>query len=135
MVTPRDKCERCFTHSKNSLGSRCSTLSFSRTFISSQVVFCVSHTSVVSVPRTARAFSRACVKQATMDEPLSGSRTMKSITSLRETSPYFSSNAGCNSEMPSTARHPCSAASADCGSSCVCMFTSSMRAVFSARSV
>ena len=35
---------------------------------SSQVVFCVSQASVVSAPRTARAFSRAARRQDTMDD-------------------------------------------------------------------
>ena len=47
---------------------------------SSQVVFWVSHTSVVSVPRTARAFSRAALRQDTMLDGLASSLTMKSST-------------------------------------------------------
>ena len=43
---------------------------------SSQVWFCVSQTSVVSVPRTARAFSRAAIRQLRIDEPFSASLTM-----------------------------------------------------------
>jgi hypothetical protein len=47
---------------------------------SSQVWLVVSQTSVVSEPRTARAFSRAARRQRRMDEGLRSSRTMKSIT-------------------------------------------------------
>ena len=47
---------------------------------SSQVWFCVSQTSVVSVPRTARAFSRAAIRQLRMLDPFSGSLTMYSMT-------------------------------------------------------
>ena len=43
---------------------------------SSQVWFCVSQTSVVSVPRTARAFSRAAIRQLRMLDGLFASRTM-----------------------------------------------------------
>ena len=43
---------------------------------SSQVWFCVSQTSVVRVPRTARAFSRAAIRQLRIDEPLAASLTM-----------------------------------------------------------
>ncbi|MNT23173.1 hypothetical protein D3C72_1585850 [compost metagenome] len=80
-VTPRDRCERYLTHSKNWLGSVSSRLLFRRFCMSSQVAFWISHTSVVRVPRTARAFSRAPVRQARMDDGLFGSRTMKSSTS------------------------------------------------------
>ena len=79
-VTPRLKCERNFTHSKKAPGSRSKAPSFSRRLNSSQVWFCVSHTSVVSVPRTARAFSRAARRQFQMLERLPSSRTMKSMT-------------------------------------------------------
>jgi hypothetical protein len=81
-VTPRDRCERNFTHSKNWPGSRSKSPLLSMRLTSSQVWFCVSHTSVVSVPRTARAFSRAARRQDKMDEGLLSSRTMKAITSL-----------------------------------------------------
>ena len=47
-----------------------------RRWNSSQVWFCVSQTSVVSVPRTARAFSRAAIRQLRIDEPLAASLTM-----------------------------------------------------------
>jgi hypothetical protein len=47
-----------------------------------------SHTSVVSVPRTARAFSRAARRQERMDEGLEPSRTMKSSTPSRVTVPW-----------------------------------------------
>ena len=57
---------------------------------SSQVVFCVSHTSVVSAPRTARAFSRAALRQDMMEDGLLSSLTMKSMTSRAWISPYFS---------------------------------------------
>ena len=54
---------------------------------SSQVWFWVSQTSVVSVPRTARAFSRAARRQEMIDEGLSSSLTMNSITLRALTSP------------------------------------------------
>ena len=82
-VTPRDRCERNFTHSKKAPGSRSKAPSRSRRLNSSQVWFCVSQTSVVSVPRTARAFSRAARRQARMLDGLFSSRTMKSMTSRR----------------------------------------------------
>ena len=47
---------------------------------SSQVWFMVSQTSVVKAPRTARAFSRAARRQLRMDEGLSSSATMNSMT-------------------------------------------------------
>ena len=53
------------------------------------------------------------VKQDAIEEGFSGSFTMKSITSLCVIAGYLSSKAGCSSEIPKTARHPCSAASAD----------------------
>ncbi len=59
IITPRDRCERNLTHSKNSRGSRSSRLPSSRLLSSSQVPFDVSQNSVVNEPRTARAFSRA----------------------------------------------------------------------------
>ena len=63
-MTPRDRCERCFTHSKklaqSSAPSQCRAPAGAH---SSQVVFIVSHISEVSVPRTARAFSRAARRQ------------------------------------------------------------------------
>ena len=43
---------------------------------SSQVWFCVSQTSVVSVPRTARAFSRAAIRQERMLDGFCASATM-----------------------------------------------------------
>ncbi len=62
--TPRDRCERNLTHSKNfarvALENRRRRACAAN---SSQVWFCVSQTSVVSVPRTARAFSRAARRQ------------------------------------------------------------------------
>ncbi len=63
MVTPRDRCERNFTHSKNDCGSRSGLRSASSFCIASHVSLCVSQTSVVSDPRTARAFSRAACRQ------------------------------------------------------------------------
>jgi hypothetical protein len=68
------------THSNSALGSRWKSLRASMRLNSSQVWFCVSHTSVVSVPRTARAFSRAADTHETIDDGLVPSRTMKSIT-------------------------------------------------------
>jgi len=59
MVTPRETCERYFTHSNSCCGSRSSMPSRNTRCRFSQVSLCVSHTSVVSEPRTARAFSRA----------------------------------------------------------------------------
>ncbi len=52
-----------------------------------------------------------------MDETLVMSRTIKSITSSRVSRPYFSSNTVVSSEISSMAHQPCSATSADCGSS------------------
>ena len=75
-VTPRDRCERNFTHSKSVLGSHRKASFLIMRWNSSQVWFCVSQTSVVSVPRTARAFSRAACRQLRMLEPLSASLTM-----------------------------------------------------------
>ena len=80
MVTPRDRCERNLTHSKNFCGSRSSRRLFRCACSSSQVSFWVSQTSVVSEPRTARAFSRAACRQQKIDEGLPGSRTRKSST-------------------------------------------------------
>jgi len=70
-----------------------------------------------------------------MEEGLAGSRVMKSITSRALILGYLAWKASSSSEMPSMARQPRSVASADCGSRAVWTFTSSMRAVFSARSV
>jgi hypothetical protein len=55
---------------------------------SNQVWFWVSHTSVVKLPRTARAFSRAAFKHEMMLDGLSSSFTMNSITPLGVISPY-----------------------------------------------
>jgi hypothetical protein len=101
----------------------------------SQVVFSVSHTSVVRLPRTARAFSRAARRQLAIEDGLSGSPTMKSITSFWVSAPYLASNCDCSSDTPSIVRQPCCSAWADCGISEYWTRTSSMRAVFSARSV
>jgi hypothetical protein len=86
-VTPRLRCERNFTHSKKAPGSRSKASSFNSRLNSSQVWFCVSQTSVVRVPRTARAFSRAERRQFQMLERLSSSRTMKRMTLCALTSP------------------------------------------------
>ncbi len=75
-VTPRDRCERNFTHSKAAPGSRWKASVATMRWNSSQVWFCVSQTSVVRVPRTARAFSRAAIRQLRIDEPLAASLTM-----------------------------------------------------------
>jgi hypothetical protein len=104
-------------------------------FAQFEVAFCVSQTSVVSTPRTARAFSRAAVRQDTIDEGLAVSPTMKASTFFASRVSYLASKAPCSSEMPSMARHVCSASNCDCGNIAVCNATSSMRAVFSARSV
>ena len=64
------------THSKASPGWRWKASSSTMRWNSSQVWFCVSQTSVVSVPRTARAFSRAAARQLRIDEPLAASPTM-----------------------------------------------------------
>ena len=84
-VTPRERCERNLTHSKNCDGSRSKLSLDTMRLTSNQVWFCVSHTSVVSVPRTARAFSRAAPKHDKMLEGLLSSLTMKSITSRART--------------------------------------------------
>ena len=86
-------------------------------FTSSQVWFCVSHTSVVSVPRTARAFSRAAFRQEMMDEGLSSSRTMNSITSRAVTSPCSALYEGSSSLIDSRPCQPNWATAVDCGSS------------------
>jgi len=57
IVTPRERWERYFTHSKNCDGSAL-TLRI-RVFSSSQVELIVSHTSVVSVPAHRAPRSRA----------------------------------------------------------------------------
>jgi len=66
---------------------------------------------------------------------LVASRTRKSSTSPRVVAPKRESYAACSSEIPSTARQARSTSSAGCGSSEVDRVTSSMRAVFSARSM
>ncbi|MCY1369938.1 hypothetical protein D9M69_570040 [compost metagenome] len=115
--TPRARCERNLTHSKKRDGSSLSTPSAIMRCTSSQVVLTVSQTSVVSEPRTARAFSRAARRQLMIDDTLVMSRTMKSITSSRDSRPYLWSKACVSSEISSMAHQPCSATSADCGSS------------------
>ena len=118
-VTPRERWLRNFTHSKNLAGSASKSPALSMRLISSQVWFCVSHTSVVSVPRTARAFSRADLMQLTMDEGLSSSFTMKSITSLALMSACPVVNKGISSLMVKIPSQPACAVLADCGSSAV----------------
>jgi hypothetical protein len=54
---------------------------------SSQVWLVVSQTSVVSVPRTARAFSRAARRQLTIEDGFSASLTMKAMTRAASISP------------------------------------------------
>ena len=85
-VTPRERCERNLTHSKNCEGSRSKRSLDAMRLTSSQVWFWVSQTSVVRVPRTARAFSRAAPRQDKMLDGLLSSRTMKSMTSRARTS-------------------------------------------------
>jgi hypothetical protein len=85
-VTPRERCERNFTHSNNSPGSLARAPSLTRRLNSSQVWFMVSQTSVVSAPRTARAFSRAARRQLRMLDGLFASLTMKAMTSRALTS-------------------------------------------------
>ena len=87
-VTPRDRCERNLTHSKNWLGSRSNSRVLIRRCTSSQVWFVVSQTSVVSVPRTARAFSRAAFRQEMMEEGFSCELTMNCVTRSGVISPY-----------------------------------------------
>ncbi|MDT4843758.1 hypothetical protein FQZ97_776950 [compost metagenome] len=116
-VTPRDRCERNLTHSKNCPGSRSKSPARSMRFTSSQVVFCVSQASVVSAPRTARAFSRAAFRQETIDDGLLSSLTMNSMTSLGVIWSYFLLYQGSNSLIESTPCQPYLATSADCGSS------------------
>ncbi len=84
---------------------------------SSQVWFCVSHTSVVSVPRTARAFSRAAIRQERMLDGFCASDTMYCMTLRASTLPWRRAKSPDSSEMPSRPFQPFSAASADCGSS------------------
>ena len=80
-VTPRERCERNLTHSKNCPGSRSKSPARSIRLTSSQVVFWVSQASVGSEPRTARAFSRAARRQDRIDDGFDSSLTMNSITS------------------------------------------------------
>ena len=84
---------------------------------SSQVWFSVSQTSVVSVPRTARAFSRAALRQETMDEALFSSFTMKSITFCGVISPCSCVYKPSNSLMDNKPCQPTSAISEVCGNS------------------
>ena len=77
----------------------------------------VSQTSVVSAPRTARAFSRAARRQLRMLDGLLASVTMKDITSRALTSSNLWRYSSVSSLMPSRPSQPCSAASLDCGSS------------------
>ena len=86
-VTPRLRCERIFTHSKKLLGSLSKSPARSLRLNSSHVWLVVSHTSVVSVPRTARAFSRAARRQQKMLDRLSSSRTMKFMTPVAVMAP------------------------------------------------
>ena len=79
-VTPRERWERNFTHSNSALGSWWKSLVATMRWNSSQVWFCVSHTSVVSVPRTARAFSRAAIRQERMLDGFCASATMYCMT-------------------------------------------------------
>ena len=64
MVTPRVRCERSFTHSTNWPMSAPGVRRAAIERASSQVEFSVSHSSEVSEPRTARAFSRAGAQAA-----------------------------------------------------------------------
>jgi len=60
---------------------------------------------------------------------------MKSITFFCVSASYLASNCCTSSDTPSMVRQPCCSACADCGISEYWTRTSSMRAVFSARSV
>ena len=62
-VTPRNNCERVFTHSKNSDMPLLWILLKVIPRISSQVAFKHSHISELTAPRWARPFSRAIFKQ------------------------------------------------------------------------
>jgi hypothetical protein len=84
---------------------------------SSQVVVWVSQASVVSAPRTARAFSRAALRQERMEDGLLSSLTMNSITSCGVICSYFLLYEGSSSLMDSTPCQPYLATSADWGSS------------------
>ena len=85
-VTPRNKCERSFTHSKNT-SDRSDVRTASVMFwISSQVVLITSHISEVMLPRTERALSRADRAHDAMLAGLSGSSVMKCITPAGATS-------------------------------------------------
>ena len=84
---------------------------------SSHVWLVVSHSSVVMLPRTARAFSRAARRHDTMLDGCVSSRTMNPMTRLGSIDPWRVSYALVSSLMPSMPRQPCSAFSADCGSS------------------
>ncbi len=58
-VTPRKRCERSFTQSKNSEMPRAVMSAKVLARICSQVSLRLSHISMVTAPRCARAFSRA----------------------------------------------------------------------------
>ena len=68
------------THSNKAEGSRSIASVAIMRENSSQVWFVVSHSSVVSTLRTARAFSRAADRHEAMDEALPVSRTMNCMT-------------------------------------------------------
>ena len=134
-VTPRLRCERNLTHSNTLPGSLSSAPLPARRLNSSQVWLCVSQTSVVSVPRTARAFSRAARRHDRMLDGLVSSRTMKSMTLASLTGPYFCVKAGVSSLIDRMPCQLCSASAPEGISIAARLSTSSMRAVFSARSM
>ena len=76
MVTPRDRCERYFTHSKKASMPVSSIATGVKLRILSQQALVVSHSSLVSVPRTACAFSRVARRQLRMLEGLASSKIM-----------------------------------------------------------
>jgi len=79
-VTPRERCERYFTQSKNSVGPVSASREGAKSLTLSQVALTASHSSEVSVPRTVWAFSRAARRQETMLDGLSRSNIRKCIT-------------------------------------------------------
>jgi hypothetical protein len=75
----------------------------------------VSQTSVVSEPRTARAFSRAARRQLKMDDRLLSSATMNSMTLRPLMTEYLPPNRLFSSEMEIRLRQDCSDSAADWG--------------------
>ena len=86
-VTPRNSSARSFTQSKKSTCDASRVMLAVLSWSSSHVVFRLSHISVVTVARSALAFSRATRKHEKIDDAWSSSNARKRITSPLETSP------------------------------------------------